>query len=139
MTATTLNGQIIGQAERSTRAVLDRLLATTGTTFDQWVAINLAATTAPAGPDELAAGLTTGLQLDPAAAAAVIRDLAAAGLLSPQAALTPAGRRRHQEISAGIAAITERLYGGLPADELATAGRVLATVTERARDELRSA
>ena len=41
--APTLNGQVIGQAERATRAVLEVLLADTDTPFTQWVAINLTA------------------------------------------------------------------------------------------------
>jgi hypothetical protein len=126
---TPLNGQIIGQAERTTRAVLDRLLATTGTSFEQWVALNLSA----AGTlDTLAAGL----RIDPAGAAAIVAGLTDAGLLTAAGSLTPAGRARHDEISAGIAGITERLYGGLPAADLATAGRVLTTITDRARAEL---
>ena len=38
-----LNGQDIGQAEHATRAVLDRLLARTGTQFRGWVILNLLA------------------------------------------------------------------------------------------------
>ena len=37
--APTLNGQIIGQTERATRALLDRLLAETDTSFDTWVTL----------------------------------------------------------------------------------------------------
>jgi hypothetical protein len=127
---TPLNGQIIGQAERATRAVLDRLLTGTGTPFEDWVAINLSATT---GPDDLAGRLATGLRVDPAPILARVAD---AGLLAADGSLTPAGRARYDEIRAGLAVITERLYGDLPPEDLAVAGRVLTTVTARARAEL---
>jgi hypothetical protein len=54
----------------------------------------------------------------------------------PQITLTPDGRARFARIRAGIGEITQRLYGGLPAADLAVAHRVLATVTERANAEL---
>jgi hypothetical protein len=50
--------------------------------------------------------------------------------------LTAAGAARFAEIQGGISEITARLYGGLPEADLATAHRVLATVTERANAEL---
>jgi hypothetical protein len=129
---TPLNGQIIGQAERTTRAVLDRLLARTGTGFDQWVALSLAATTGVTG----VTGLADALRIDPVAAEEIIGGLRDAGLLTSSGALTPAGQERHDQIRAGITGITERLYGDLPADELAVAGRILTTITDRARAEL---
>jgi DNA-binding MarR family transcriptional regulator len=129
----TLNGQLIGQAERVTRAVLDRLLAGAGTTFTQWVALNLTAT---ANPHDLEAQLVDGLRVEPAEARSAIAGLVDQGLLTREGGLTAAGRERFDEISAGIAGIGERLYAGLPADDLATAGRVLTAVISRARSEL---
>jgi hypothetical protein len=35
----TLNPRVIGQAESAHRSILDRILARTGTTFPQWVAL----------------------------------------------------------------------------------------------------
>lgn len=132
---TPLNGQIIGQAERHTRAVLNRLLDQTGTSFEQWVAINLTAT---AGPSDLASSLAAGLRLDLLRARAVVSSLVEAGLLTADANLTPAGQQRYEEISAGIAGITQRLYGDLPAGDLIVAGRILTTITDRAKAELAS-
>lgn len=128
----TLNGQVIGQAERATRAVLDRLLDRVGTPFEQWVALNLTAVSGPVAAAELAARLR--IPLAPAAAA--LSALAADGLLAADGTLTPAGRDRHAEITTGLAEITDRLYGDLPADDLAVAGRVLTLVTARASAEL---
>ncbi|MEV4130672.1 hypothetical protein AB0J72_00715 [Dactylosporangium sp. NPDC049742] len=125
---TTLNGRILGQAERATRAVLDRLLARSGTTFEQWVAVNLTA----AGPltrAELLAQMSAGLRTDPAAH---VDAAFGAGLLTGDVALTDLGRSRYEEISAGIKALTVQIYGDLSPEDLDTAGRVLLQVTERA-------
>src|SRR4051794_35701649 len=108
------------------------MLAGTSTTFDQWVALNVTATTGPAGRGELAHRLAAGLRLAPADARAVVDQLIGGGLLTGGAGLTDTGQARFAEISAGIAGITQRLYAGLPADDLETAGRVLSTITARA-------
>lgn len=128
----TLNGQVIGQAERATRAVLDRLLERVGTPFEQWVALNLTATSGPLGPGELAGRLRIPLGSATGALSALTTD----GLLATDGTLTAAGRDRHAEITTGLTAITDRLYGDLPADDLAAAGRVLTTITARATAEL---
>lgn len=127
-----LNGQVIGQAERATRAVLDRLLDRVGTPFEQWVALNLTTTSGPLP----AAALATRLRIPLTEATAALSALAADGLLAADGTLTAAGRDRHAEITAGLAVITDRLYGDLPADDLAVAGRVLTLITARAAAEL---
>jgi hypothetical protein len=65
-TAPVLNGQIIGQAERSTRALLDRLLADHDLTFVPWVALNLLNTIGPLAEDDLVERAITGLRTPPA-------------------------------------------------------------------------
>ncbi|MEU6014208.1 hypothetical protein ABZ826_09135 [Streptomyces sp. NPDC047515] len=140
MSATpSVNGQIIGQAHYATRAVLERLLATTGTTFHQSVALNA---TADHGAAKERAGLvdrmTGTLKIDAEVAETVLAELAAAGLVeevpgdTARIALTAAGRERQEAHRAGIAEITARLYGDLPTADLAAAGRVLTEVTARA-------
>ena len=42
----------------------------------------------------------------------------------------------HSRIRAATAEITQQLWGDLPAEDLATAGRVLAIITERANAQL---
>jgi hypothetical protein len=54
----------------------------------------------------------------------------------PAVTATGAARQLHSRVSAAIAKITQRLWGDLPAGDLATAGRVLAIITERANAEL---
>ncbi|GAA4432021.1 hypothetical protein ACFQV2_30445 [Actinokineospora soli] len=124
-----MNGQIIGQAERSTRAVLDRLLDDHATTFEQWVALNLAA--GGGTREQITTRMTSALRLDKSTVDALF-----AGPLFADDTLTAAGRERYHRIADGVAAITERLYCGIPAEDLATAARVLTTVTERADAEL---
>ena len=55
---------------------------------------------------------------------------------APAVTATGAARQLHSRISAAITQITQRLWGDLPAGDLATAGRVLAVITERANAEL---
>ncbi|MFJ1547993.1 hypothetical protein [Streptomyces sp. NPDC088246] len=141
-----VNGQIIGQAHYATRAVLERLLATTGTTFHQSVALNAVADSGEAiERGRLVDGMTGTLKIDAEVAEATVAELSAAGLLEEvpgstvRVALTPAGRDRRQANSAGIANITARLYAGLPAEDLAATGRVLTEVTARANAVLAGA
>jgi hypothetical protein len=133
---TTLNGQVIGEAQRAVQVLLDQLLSRTGTTFHQWVALNaIAIQGGTATLEQIEARMTAGLQIDRATVRVALGDLAAAGLIDG-GSFTPAGRERHAAIQAGIAGITARLYGDVPAGDLEIAGRVLATITARARAEL---
>jgi hypothetical protein len=71
---------------------------------------------------------------------AAIAQLAADGALSVesgQVALTATGQEVRRRIRARIDEVTSGLFD-FPADDLATAGRVLATVTERANAFLAS-
>ena len=135
--APALNGQVIGQAERSTRAVLERLLADTDTPFQQWVTLNLLGA-APHSEPTLVEHLAAGLLIDPAAAQAAVDAARASGLIDgfDNVAFTAAGQARFDAITAGIADITVRLYADLPHEDLVVARRVLETLTERARAAL---
>lgn len=146
MTSPSVNGQIIGQAHYATRAVLESLLATTGTTFHEAVALNaLADGGGAADRTALVQRMTGTLKIDEATAGAALASLTAAGLLTEptgdeaRLGLTEAGRERRDAIAAGTADITARLYADLPAEDLAAAARVLLAVTERANSALASA
>ena len=137
--APSLNGLIIGQAERSTRAVLERLLATHDTPFETWVTINLLSQAGgPMGCDALVARVVDGLRIPEIDVRAAVDDARRRGLVAgtDELVLTDAGTARFETISTGIGAITATLYAGLPADDLEVAARVLLTLTERARSEL---
>ena len=137
----TLNGQVIGQAERATRAVLEVLLAETETTFTNWVALKLVATQDATTVDSLVRQLVTGLRITDADSRASIDELVSTALLTVagRVRLTAGGRGTYQRISDGVADITRRLYHDLPHDDLVVARRVLETLTERARAELANA
>jgi DNA-binding MarR family transcriptional regulator len=135
-----VTGQDIGQAQAATRAVLDRLLADTDTDFVEWVVINLlGGNQSRLDRADLVARAVDGLKVVPGRVATAIDALADRGLCTDAdgvLALTPDGEARYRRVRAGIGQITERLYGGIPAEDLHTAQRVLATVTERANTEL---
>lgn len=138
----TLTGQDIGQAERATRALLDRVLADVQTTFHQSVVLNLTANAlAPPEVEALVTRMAQGLKVDPSSARSAIDELITGALASSSGepaslALTPAGEARFATIRRGIDQIAERLYGDLPPEDLATTHRILAIVTERANAEL---
>ena len=83
----------------------------------------------------LAGHLTDALKVDAGTAEAAIAGLTGAGLLAddPDArvGLTGAGRAHHARIRSAVDDVVARVYGDIPAADLATAGRVLALVTER--------
>jgi DNA-binding MarR family transcriptional regulator len=81
------------------------------------------------------------LKLDEPTVLATLDELTTLGLITPprQAArveLTTAGDAQFRRLRQRIDSVTERLYGDLPMDELATTRRVLGIVTERANAEL---
>lgn len=143
MSTPTLNGQVIAVAHYATRAVLERVLAPTGTTYHQSVALNvIAAQGETAAQDRVVARMTDALKIDSAPALAALAELTNAGLLrelpGDQVEFTDAGRALHGDLKAGTAHVVSRMYAELSSDELATAGRVLTVLAERANAELAS-
>jgi hypothetical protein len=143
---TTFSTQLLGQTEKAANALLARLLAEPGLTEHQWIALTLAVTSADAiGRRQLIEHIAGALKIGEAEAQARLAELATARLLlvpddpSTPVTVTDAGRRLHAQIRAATTAITERLWGDVPADDLATAGRVLGTVLARANAELATA
>jgi hypothetical protein len=138
----TLTGQDIGQTERAIRAVFDRFLAETRTTFDQWLTLNvLAAAESPVERDTVLRQLTAGFRIPETTARSSIDEVTSADLVAATGdpvhlELLPEGTARAQAIRHGIAQIAARLYGDLPAQDLATTHRVLATIAERANAEM---
>jgi hypothetical protein len=140
MTAPTLTGQDIGAASRATGALFQRLLAGTGTEFNGWVMLNVLATNGSGLPrEDLVNRVVHGLKIGATEAADSLGKIVHNGLVTDvdgAVALTDAGTGRFEEISDGAAAIGRRLYGDLPAEDLAAAHRILVEVTERANAEL---
>ena len=138
----TLSPRVIGQAEKTMNAILDRQLAGTGLTEPQWVILTLAVTGGgTAGPDKFARMVAGALKISETEARARVGDMVTAQQLQitgepPAVTATGAARRQYDRISAANTQIVQRLWGDLPAGDLATAGRVLAIITERANAQL---
>ena len=133
--------RVIGQAEKTLNAILGRQLAGTGLTEPQWVILTLAVGGGTAGYEAFTRTAADALKISETQARALIGDLVAAQRLQvagepPAVTVTSTGRQLHSRISAAIAGITARLWADLPAEDLATAGRVLAIITGRANAEL---
>ena len=94
----------------------------------------VASADAPTRREQVVSRVTSGLKVSDAVAIAAVDGLTASGIVSAgdDTFLTEQGAVLQRTIRGEIEAITARLYGDLPADDLATAGRVLTTITERA-------
>lgn len=142
-TPTTLNPQILGQAENAHRALLERALAGTGLTYRHWVTLKIAAVSGAAVQHEQLTGRAAGaLKIDTQAAGEFIAHLTASGLFevrSGAVGLTAQGHDLHQRLSATIGQTISRLYSAVSAEDLQVAGRVLAAITARLDAELAAA
>jgi DNA-binding MarR family transcriptional regulator len=139
----TLTPQIIGQAEKTLNAILYRLLAGPGLTEAQWITLTLtAAGGGSTGRGRLVAQVAHGLKVSEAQAQEHLDSLVAAQLVEDSGddaepvRLTAAGTGVFGQIRGAVTEVTKRLWGDLPAADLATAGRVLSIITERANAEL---
>ncbi len=137
-----LNTQVIGQAESALGAILDPLLERAQMTFSQWLVLVItAASGGSISRDLLVRRITTGRKVPDSDVLGAVDDLVLAGAAEvqpsavPTVRLTPAGQERFGRVRGQVDEITRRLFD-LPADDLATAGRVLTIVTERANAEI---
>ena len=133
--------QIIGQTEKALNAILVRELTGTGLTEPQWVTLTIAVMSGgTVDRVALASRVAGALKVSDAQAQARIDELAASGLLEANTdravSVTETGSSLQGRIRAIVTEITQRLWGDLPPDDLRAAGRVLATVLERANTEL---
>ena len=139
-----VNGQVIGLAHYASRAALERVLARSGTTFEQSVALRAVSDNGgTVERDRLVGRLTGALKIEESAARRTVDAMTALKLLEEptagQVSLTDAGRELFESIRTAGNEIAARLYAGISAEDLATAGRVLTLVTERADAELAGA
>ncbi|MET7985780.1 MULTISPECIES: MarR family winged helix-turn-helix transcriptional regulator [unclassified Streptomyces] len=139
-----VNGRAIGLAHYASRAALERVLARSGTTFEQSVALRAVSDDGGTAERARVVGrLSDGLKIEESAARRAVEEMTALKLLEEptphQVSLTDAGRELFESIRTAGDDIAARVYAGIPAEDLATAGRVLALVTERANAELAGA
>ena len=82
------------------------------------------------------------LKISEAGAQSLLAELAVAQLLDvpddgrAPVKVTDAGQQLYGTIRGRVGEVTDRLWGDVPAEDLATAGRVLSTVLERVNAEL---
>jgi DNA-binding MarR family transcriptional regulator len=129
-----LNTQVIGQAESALGTILEPVLARTGIAFHEWLVLTVTAANGTCmNREELTALISDARKVDGATVEAAIARLAAAGLVTAdgEVALTETGKAGYQGIRNSLDEINARLFD-FPAEDLATAGRVLAIVTSRA-------
>jgi hypothetical protein len=137
-----ISTRVIGQTEKTLGAILTRQLAGTGLTEPQWVILTLAVTSGgTVERGQLTRQVAGALKISEAEAQARIDDMAAARQLQATSegsvvTVTDAAQQLHARVRTVVAEITQRLWGDLPAEDLATAGRVLSIITERANAEL---
>ncbi|MFD0378742.1 MarR family transcriptional regulator [Streptomyces sp. NPDC127112] len=139
-TAPTLNARVIALAHNAARTLAEGALTRHGITFHQSVTLR---TVAVAGGtlarQALVAEVTDALKTPASLVEDVIGELTTTGLLHPldeSLTLTDTGRDLYEATAAATAGIAARLYAGIPAEDLAVAGRVLTLITDRANAEL---
>ncbi|RCG33140.1 hypothetical protein DQ384_01490 [Sphaerisporangium album] len=138
-----MTGQDIGEAQGAVRALLDAVLARTGNTSEQWIALRVLASRGPMESAQAFADFMAGqpqLALDVADAAELLKGLQARGLVTEDSPrLTPAGEALNAELAEAVGPTTTTLYSAIDPADLATARNVLMQVIERAnhlREEL---
>ncbi|MEU8835873.1 MarR family transcriptional regulator [Streptomyces sp900116325] len=139
-TAPIADARALGLAHYAARGVLEHVLARYGATFQQQIALRAAVTAdAPRTPNDLVTEVRGSLKADPSDIRATLDELLAKQLLVADGAHlrpTDAGRELIAAVGAETTPITARIWGGIPAEDLTAAGRVLALVAARANAEL---
>jgi DNA-binding MarR family transcriptional regulator len=142
-TTQTLNPQVLGQAEKAHGALLRRILEGTPHTYHHWVAFSLiVAGDGRIDPDALVERMTGALKIDDSTARNVIGELTDARVIETTSLdgrglqLTDEGQETYRRLRTAVDETIGVLYADIPADDLATAGRVLALITARANAEL---
>jgi DNA-binding MarR family transcriptional regulator len=132
----TLTTRTIGETESALNGLLFKVLGDTGLDELGWVAMRLVSLMPP---PVTAAGLTTQLRdsrkVDEAAATEVLADLEGRGFIQrfgDNISTTPEGARIFEDLSGEVGKLTAHMWAGLDSADLATAARVLTTITQRA-------
>ena len=150
MTTTPTLTRDIGHAERTMRALLERLLDEAGLSFPEWTVLNFLDGAGPLTRSELAQRQVDGRVVPEAAARATVDGLRSRGLLAPadeahgaggdgedpRLSPTAAGEAVYRPVRRTVARITDELYSDLPAADLEATHRTLAEVTRRANARL---
>jgi DNA-binding MarR family transcriptional regulator len=137
-----LTGQDIAEAYGAVQSLLERGLAGTGTTNREYVVLRVLAARGPVdSPASLHAFLAAERQLDltPTAAGELLARLEARALATGTAKdnprpteLTPKGAELLRNLADRVTPGTGQLFSSIPAEDLATAHRVLRDIIDRA-------
>ncbi|MEU6801494.1 MarR family transcriptional regulator [Streptomyces neyagawaensis] len=147
-TAPPVNGRVIALAHYAARAALETVLTRYDLTFQQSVTLRVVAIAdGPVAREEVVDQVVDSLKIDAAEVRGVLDELATAELLAAVdrpaepglVAITDVGREVYARTTTETSVISARIYAGIPAEDLAVAGRVLDLVTERANAELAAA
>jgi DNA-binding MarR family transcriptional regulator len=134
------DARALGLAHYAARGVLEHLLARHGVTFQQQIVLRAAvAAEAPRTRDDLVTQVRASLKADPADVRAAVDQLLTGRLLAAEGVHlrpTAAGRDLLAAVAAEAAPFTARIWGDIPAEDLAAAGRVLTLVAQRADAQL---
>jgi DNA-binding MarR family transcriptional regulator len=138
----TFTPRLLGETEKTLNAILDKRLTEAGLTEQHWITLTLAVVSGGTiERDELVKKVSAGAKFSEDDVRARISELIDMRLLgdsgSSEVTVTDAGKELHASIRGANNELTERLWGDLPAEELATTARVLTAVLERANEELR--
>jgi hypothetical protein len=141
-TTPTFTPRLIGEAEKTLNAILDRHLSGAGLTEQHWITLTLAVVSSGSiDREELVKRVSSGAKFGEEDVQARVSELVGRRLLddsgSPQLAVTDEGKQVHASIRSANVELTQRLWGDLPDADLEVAARVLATVLERANAEFR--
>jgi DNA-binding MarR family transcriptional regulator len=135
--------QVIGQTEKTMNAILDRHLAG-AVSEPEWVTLVLMSRhNGSADRDRFTDEVADALKISQATATGHVGQLISKGLVqaAPQPGsgltLSDAGHKFQTRMQVQVGAITERLWGDLPAADLVVMRRVLGTILERADAELK--
>lgn len=138
-TAPLLNSQILGRAHYAARALLDRELARSGHAFLHSIVLGaVAAEGGEADREAVTAYTVRTVKVPPADARRALAELLDGGYAEASGAdagrvrLTAQGEALRARLAAFSALTAPQVYGDIPAEDLAVAGRVLLQVRERA-------
>jgi DNA-binding MarR family transcriptional regulator len=137
--ASPVGGRDLQLATRATRAVLDRILADAGITFEQMAVLNtIELEGGSIAGDALVGQLAGILKIDDADARQAVATATAPGLVQPvdgrpeQLELSATGREVRADYGRHSAQVSAQVWGGLPHADLLATKRVLDAVTSRA-------
>jgi hypothetical protein len=140
MDTAVLSPSIVGQAEKAHGAILRKVLAGTGLDEQQWITLQLAhAPGTSIRRIDLITRVSAAAKFDPPVIDRAINALIGSSLLeqgADQLAVTQPGRELVSALREQVGEFIGSAYGSVPPEDLATAARVLTTITARLSAEL---